>query len=373
MQVGFDNRARRAPRRRAPIARNVLRPLRLLGLGLTLVVLAPALSVSASVARHHSASAALTTYYWRIRAGSTLRGGALLVSPNGQNRFVMQRDGNLVLYWEHHAMWASRTAGHSGAYAVMQTDGNFVIYLGKHAIWSSASAQKVKSAGYYLAVQDDGNVVIYPPRGWAIWRTGTGVGTGLQLGSTGRSVYVLQTHLSGLGYWLGSVNSVFGDSTQQAVYALQKAAGLARDGVVGASTAAAIIRAAVPSPRAASGNLIEVNLGRDLLMILRNGKLYATLNTSTGGGYWYTSQGVTSQAITPTGIYHIFSQIDGLDNAPLGQLWRPKFFTGGYAIHGDSYVPPYPVSHGCVRVSNEAIDWIWGSNQAPIGTEVWIF
>ena len=33
----------------------------------------------------------------------------------------------------------------------------------------------------------------------------------------------------------------------------------------------------------------------------------------------------------------------------LGTLWRPRFFYEGYAIHGDSSVPPTPVSHGCAR------------------------
>jgi lipoprotein-anchoring transpeptidase ErfK/SrfK len=36
-------------------------------------------------------------------------------------------------------------------------------------------------------------------------------------------------------------------------------------------------------------------------------------------------------------------------------------------------VPPFPVSHGCVRVSDEAIDWIWANDIMPIGTEVWVF
>lgn len=53
--------------------------------------------------------------------------------------------------------------------------------------------------------------------------------------------------------------------------------------------------------------------------------------------------------------------------------WRPKFFDVGFALHGDSYVPPVPVSHGCVRVSDEAIDWIWSANLAPIGTALWIY
>ena len=31
-------------------------------------------------------------------------------------------------------------------------------------------------------------------------------------------------------------------------------------------------------------------------------------------------------------------------------------------------VPPYPVSHGCARISNEAIEWIWAANIDPVGT-----
>jgi lipoprotein-anchoring transpeptidase ErfK/SrfK len=117
-----------------------------------------------------------------------------------------------------------------------------------------------------------------------------------------------------------------------------------------------------------------VDLHDDLVMIIQNGKLAYTLNTSTGGGYTYSDSTGTSVAITPTGTYHIFSTIDGLDVDSLGALWRPRFFTyGGIAIHGDSYVPPVPVSHGCVRVSDEAINWIWANNIMPIGEEIWVF
>jgi peptidoglycan hydrolase-like protein with peptidoglycan-binding domain len=183
----------------------------------------------------------------------------------------------------------------------------------------------------------------------------------------------VQRELSALGYWLGPPDGVFGDATQQAVYALQKSAGLSRDGVVGPSTYAALAKGVRPVPKPASGNLVEVDLGDDLLMILRHGKLYETLNTSTGGGYTYYDQGTTSVAETPQGIFHVYRQVNGLVVDTLGELWRPKYFDTGFAIHGDSYVPPYPVSHGCVRVSNEAIDWIWANNVIPLGTKVWVY
>jgi hypothetical protein len=192
-------------------------------------------------------------------------------------------------------------------------------------------------------------------------------------GATGLAVLVLQQELTSLGYWLGTPNGSFGDSTEQAVWALQKAAGLPRDGVAGPTTWAALAAGVVPQPRSTSGYVIEINLSNDLLMVVSNGQLVYTLNTSTGGGYTYVQSGVSNVAITPTGHFSIFRQVDGLVVDSLGALWRPKFFTGGYAIHGDSSVPPQPVSHGCARVSNEAIDWIWANNIAPIGTPVWVY
>lgn len=189
-------------------------------------------------------------------------------------------------------------------------------------------------------------------------------------GASGPAVLALQQRLSSLGYWLGTPDGVFGDSTEQAVYALQKAAGLTRDGVVGPQTQGALARGTVPVPRPFSGYVIEVDLADDLLMFVTNGRLVLTLNTSTGGGYVYTG---TAVADTPVGVFSIFREVDGLVTDNLGQLWRPKFFEGGFAIHGDSYVPPSPVSHGCVRVSNEAIDWIWTHDLAPLGTKVWVY
>ena len=196
---------------------------------------------------------------------------------------------------------------------------------------------------------------------------------GLQLGDLGPAVKTLQMYLSSLGYWVGTPDGTFGDSTQQAVWALQKAAGLSADGVVGPKTVAALAAGVVPKPRSTSGYVVEVDLQDDLLMVVNGGKLLHTLNTSTGGGYTYVDQGVTSVAITPSGVFHVYNVIDGLDVDSLGALWRPRFFDGGFAVHGDSYVPPFPVSHGCVRVSDEAINWIWAANIMPIGTEVWVY
>jgi lipoprotein-anchoring transpeptidase ErfK/SrfK/predicted lipoprotein with Yx(FWY)xxD motif len=306
-----------------------------------------------------------------LLAGTELKGGSSLVSSDGHYQLAMQPDGNLVLSWQGQPLWASGTAKHPGAVLEMQGDGNLVIYQGNQPIWSSGS-DRGGNALYHLSLQDNGNANVESPAGKLIWSTATAV-EGLQLGDSGPAVQALQMSLSSLGYWVGEPDGTFGDSTQQAVWALQKAAGLSADGVVGPETATALAAGVVPKPRSTSGYVVEVDLQDDLVMIVNNGKLLDTLNTSTGGGYTYTDQGVTSVATTPSGVFHIYNTIDGLDVDSLGALWRPRFFVGGFAVHGDSYVPPYPVSHGCVRVSDEAINWIWAANIMPIGTEVWVY
>ena len=105
----------------------------------------------------------------------------------------------------------------------------------------------------------------------------------------------------------------------------------------------------VPQPRPESGYEIQIDLEDDLIMVVNNGQLLWTLNTSTGGGYTYTEDGATDVATTPTGVFSTFRVVDGTVTDSLGTLWRPRFFYEGYAIHGDSSVPPYPVSHGCAR------------------------
>jgi hypothetical protein len=192
-------------------------------------------------------------------------------------------------------------------------------------------------------------------------------------GTSGPAVLALQRRLVSLHYWLGVPNGYFGDATEQAVYALQKAAGLVRDGVVGPKTEIALRKGVEPRPRPTAGRAIEVDLQDDILMVVSNGHLSWAFNTSTGGGYTYCERGGCAVANTPVGHFRIDSEIDGLVVDPLGELWRPKYFDTGFALHGDSYVPPEPVSHGCIRVSNEAIDWIWSANIAPIGTEIWVY
>ncbi len=203
--------------------------------------------------------------------------------------------------------------------------------------------------------------------------TATPTHVGLQTGDNGPKVLALQQRLASLGFWLSSADGSYGQTTEQAVMAFQKAAGLGRDGVAGPLTMKALAQGASVTPHSTAGHVLEIDKAKQLLLIVDNGKVSDIINTSTGSNTAYTSGGVTSIATTPSGQFSIFRQVDALDRGPLGDLWRPKYFNGGIAIHGAGSIPGYPASHGCARMSNAAIDWIWSSGQAPIGTQVIVY
>lgn len=183
----------------------------------------------------------------------------------------------------------------------------------------------------------------------------------------------LQNRLTELGYWIGKADGKFGGTTQQAVYALQKAAGIGRDGTVGPKTWKALEEGVRPEARSTSGKVVEINLKRQLLLLVEDGEITQIFNTSTGSNEYYEHEGQTYLADTPRGKFKVSRQIDGWRNAPLGLLWRPKYFNGGIAVHGAPSVPPYPASHGCARVSVAAMNWMWKNDALPLKTRVWVY
>jgi lipoprotein-anchoring transpeptidase ErfK/SrfK len=173
----------------------------------------------------------------------------------------------------------------------------------------------------------------------------------------------VQRRLTGLGFWLGEPDGVFGTSTWHAVVAFQKTAGLARDGVVGPRTRAALRAASRPVPRSQQGRMVEVDLARQVLLVAVDGRVRYVLDASTGA----------VSGTTPAGRYQVFRHVDGYDPGPLGTLYRPKYFYRGVAVHGYPSVPPYPASHGCVRVTNAAMDLLWRNGDLSIGQPVWVY
>lgn len=197
----------------------------------------------------------------------------------------------------------------------------------------------------------------------------------IEYGETSNRVGELQQRLQDLGYFVTSVDDVYGGETQQAVFALQKAGGLYRDGVVGDATRKAADDGVVPQAQTSSGKVLEINIDRQLVLAVEDGRVVKIINASSGNGETYVAKGNTYTAYTPRGSFAVYREVNRMyaSSLELGDMWRPKFFTGGIALHGSASVPAFPASHGCVRVSNSAMDWIWDTWGAPSGTPVVVY
>ena len=187
----------------------------------------------------------------------------------------------------------------------------------------------------------------------------------LKPGSRGAAVLAAQKRLTALGYWLGTPDGVYGPATAHAVTALQKVAGLSRDGILGPQTAKALKAGVRPKASSRRGDVIEVDLRHQVLLVVHNGAVRLVFDASTGSGAYYQSGGSTHHAVTPRGTYHVFRAVNGWDPGPLGALYRPRYFNGGIAVHGYPSVPTVPASHGCVRVTLGAMDYLWAHKVLP--------
>ena len=184
-----------------------------------------------------------------------------------------------------------------------------------------------------------------------------------QRGDEGPEVQAIQDRLTELGYRPGAADGTYGAATASAVLAFQKAEGLQRDGQAGPAVVTRLDSPQATGPESdAAGPRVEVDLDRQIAFYIAGSAAVTTINISSGSGREYDKpDGGTAVAYTPTGDYAIERRVDGLREAPLGSLYYPLYFTGGWAIHGSSSVPAYPASHGCVRTANEDQDFLFAA------------
>ena len=156
----------------------------------------------------------------------------------------------------------------------------------------------------------------------------------LARGAHGPSVVALERRLAELHYALRGVDSVYGQDTFEAVLAFQKVNGLPRTGSVEPWLWRRLARAGVPKALR-GGDYIEVDKTRQVLFVVRSGRVEKVVHVSTG-----------ATGNTPLGSWSVYRKVAGWDWV----LWYPMYFKGGFAIHGYPSVPAYPASHGCVRI-----------------------
>ena len=184
----------------------------------------------------------------------------------------------------------------------------------------------------------------------------------LTLGNRTSAVAQLGGRLRRLHY-AAPFGATFDGRMLDAVYAFQKVQRLPRTGVVDARFWSALGRARIPSPRfTRPATHLEVNKSHQVLYVVRKSRVALIMPISTAG---------LAGTFTPVGRFAVYRKVRGFDPSPLGTLYDPLYFTGGYAIHGNPSVPPYPASHGCVRVPMWVAPHLYAT--IPYGQTVYVY
>jgi len=167
-------------------------------------------------------------------------------------------------------------------------------------------------------------------------------------------VRALEERLAELHYAI-RVDGRIGQEDIEAIYAFQKVEGLPRTGAVTPGLVRRIFAAHTP-PARYPGDHIEVDKSRQVLFVVRGGKVALIVATSTG-----------ATGNTPLGVWHVYRKVTGFDWV----LYYPSYFLRGFAVHGYPDVPPYPASHGCARIPMWIAQTVY--EMIPNGSTVYVY
>lgn len=175
-----------------------------------------------------------------------------------------------------------------------------------------------------------------------------------------------------LGYWAGPIDGKFDSASRHALVAFQKVEERTRTGDLTWKELKALESAGRPRPRYAGYAHVEIDLERQVLFVVdESGTVVRVLPVSTGNEKLYIDRGQVQRAHTPRGTFKVLRKINGWRLSSLGLLYYPSYIVNGIAIHGSLSIPPYPASHGCIRVPMFAAREL--SALLPVGTEVVIY
>jgi hypothetical protein len=164
---------------------------------------------------------------------------------------------------------------------------------------------------------------------------------------------------------------VFDTGSQAALIAFQKWEGRTVDGRLTRDEVEAIRTAEAPRARDAGYAHVEVDLDRQVLLLINQSGDVRVLPVSTGNGKEFVSDGQTSIAYTPRGRFVVYDKTFGWEDGALGSVFYANYISGGVAIHGYESVPTRPASHGCIRIPMFAAREV--SRLLPLGTIVLVY
>jgi N-acetylmuramoyl-L-alanine amidase len=159
-----------------------------------------------------------------------------------------------------------------------------------------------------------------------------------------------ERRLLNLGYWTGAVDGLFDPATRSALITFQKWNARPITGRLTIAELEAIRTSAFPKAREAGYAHVEVDLDRQVLLIIDDDGGVRVLPISSGSGRQFRDEGQMSIAYTPRGRFVVYDKTVGWEKPPFQSMYYPSYISGGVAIHGYLSVPTEPASHGCIRI-----------------------
>ena len=215
-------------------------------------------------------------------------------------------------------------------------------------------------------------------------------------GAAGPEVKLIQDRLLALKFDPGVADGVFGERTQQAVWAFEKLVmGVPRDQVTGRVTPEMWSRMQDPiviTPRRpdSTPNHTEIYLPEQVLAVFQRDQAVLVTHVSSGDdqewceevtidpgergnedGLEPIKEGWCGLSWTPGGVYRYDRLVEGRRESQLGGLYNPVYFNYGIAVHGAHEVPLYPASHGCIRIPMHISDYY--QSLVALGDQVFVW
>lgn len=196
----------------------------------------------------------------------------------------------------------------------------------------------------------------------------------LAKGSTGDRVRRAQDRLHALGFDPGPSDGVFGEQTEQAVWAFE---GLVlgrtwqeQTGVLDERSLDTLFDSGttIAPLRPEAGDHTEIHLDMQTLAVFHGDTPVLVTHISSGSGEMWCEvitqdtddkgqplpepvvKDVCGVSKTPGGVFQFYRRYEGDRRGPLGGMYNPVYFNYGIAVAGAQNVPRQPVSHGGIRI-----------------------
>ena len=130
-------------------------------------------------------------------------------------------------------------------------------------------------------------------------------------------------------------------------------------------------RSEAPVSRPGEPDRFEVDAHHEVMWLILDGEVAGIFHVSVGGEftYWWSGTRQYEVAHTPRGDLDVefYSLVKYRQQGWMHRAWYYKYTHRWMALHGYYTVPPYPASHGCVRVVYDDADWIHAQVGKGIG------